>query len=149
MALQFFVWALAAFSVSRSFTQTVWLLGRGISPSQNLYLYTKQHKHRINAHNTDIHALNGIRTHVPSVRASEDSLYLTPRGHCDRRRLERLWNQFSRIKCDIVRHDFVGGPPTYNFIKITSMTFEINTVTQNGIAPVSYLGTRTTCAHWE
>jgi hypothetical protein len=28
--------------------------------------------HRINAHNTDIHALSGIRTHDPSVREGED-----------------------------------------------------------------------------
>jgi hypothetical protein len=40
---------------------------------QGLYLYTEQHKHRINAHNTDIHALSGIRIHDPSIRASEDS----------------------------------------------------------------------------
>jgi hypothetical protein len=33
---------------------------------------------------TDIHALSGIRTHDPSVRASEGSLCLRPRGHCDR-----------------------------------------------------------------
>jgi hypothetical protein len=30
---------------------------------------------RINAHNTDIHALSGIRTHYSSVRAIEDSSY--------------------------------------------------------------------------
>jgi hypothetical protein len=41
-------------------------------------------KHRINAHNTDIHALSEVRTHDPSVRASDDSSYLTPRGLCDR-----------------------------------------------------------------
>jgi hypothetical protein len=39
--------------------------------------------HRINAHNTDIHALSRIRTHDPSVRASEDTSCLRPRGHCD------------------------------------------------------------------
>jgi hypothetical protein len=33
---------------------------------------------------TDVHALSAIRTHEPSVRASEDILCLTPRGHCDR-----------------------------------------------------------------
>jgi hypothetical protein len=38
---------------------------------------------RINAHNTDIHALSGIRTHDPSVRASEDSSCLSPRCHRD------------------------------------------------------------------
>jgi hypothetical protein len=32
------------------FTQSVGLLGRGISPSQVRYLHTGQHKHRINAH---------------------------------------------------------------------------------------------------
>jgi hypothetical protein len=49
----------------------------GISQSQGHYLY----KHRIN---TNIHALSGIRTHDPSVRASEDSSCLRPHGHCDR-----------------------------------------------------------------
>jgi hypothetical protein len=43
-------WALTAFSVSWSYTQSVGLLGRGISPSQGLYLDTEQHNHRINAH---------------------------------------------------------------------------------------------------
>jgi hypothetical protein len=33
---------------------------------------------------TDIHALSGIRTHDPSLRAKEDSSCLRPRGHCDR-----------------------------------------------------------------
>jgi hypothetical protein len=34
-------WALAAFSVSLSYTKSVGLLGWGISPSQNLYLHTE------------------------------------------------------------------------------------------------------------
>jgi hypothetical protein len=38
-------WALAA-----SYTQSVGLLGRGISQSQGMYLHTEQHKRRINAH---------------------------------------------------------------------------------------------------
>jgi hypothetical protein len=54
-----------------------------ISPSQGRYLHTGQHKRRINAQ-TDIHALSGIRTHDPSVRANEDSSCLRPRGPCDR-----------------------------------------------------------------
>jgi hypothetical protein len=58
-------WTFAAFSVSWSYTQSVGLLGRGISPSQGLYLYTEQHKHKINTHNTGIHASSGIRTHDP------------------------------------------------------------------------------------
>jgi hypothetical protein len=33
---------------------------------------------------TDIHASSGIRTHDPSVRASEDISCLRRRGHCDR-----------------------------------------------------------------
>jgi hypothetical protein len=83
MALQSFVgpWPLSQFR--KLFTQTVGLLGRVISLSQGRYLYTGQHKHRINAH-TDIHTLNGIRTHDPSVRASEDSSCLRQHGHCDR-----------------------------------------------------------------
>jgi hypothetical protein len=76
-------WALAAFSVSWSYTQSVELLGRGISRSQGRYLHTGQHKHRIKAHNTDIHALSGIRTHDPSGRTS---------GHCDRQK-EKVVNQ--------------------------------------------------------
>jgi hypothetical protein len=58
------------------------LLGRVISLSQGRYLHTKQHKHIINVNN--IHALSGIRTHDPSVRAAEDSSCLRPRDHSDR-----------------------------------------------------------------
>jgi hypothetical protein len=65
------------------FTQTVGFLWLVISPSQGLYLNMGQHKHRINAH-IDIHALSGIRTQHPSVRASKDSSCISPRGHCDR-----------------------------------------------------------------
>jgi hypothetical protein len=43
-------WDWTAFSVSWSFTQSVRLLERGISPSQGRYLHTWQHKHRINTH---------------------------------------------------------------------------------------------------
>jgi hypothetical protein len=67
VALQTFCWALAASSVSLSSTQTVELLGRGISPSQAA-TYTQNNTHTIN---TDIHALIEIRTHDPSVRGSE------------------------------------------------------------------------------
>jgi hypothetical protein len=41
-------WTLAAFSVSSPYTQSVGLLGRGISPLQDRYLHIEQHKHRIN-----------------------------------------------------------------------------------------------------
>jgi hypothetical protein len=61
--------------------------------ARSLYLHTAQHKHSINAYNTDIYSLCGIRTHDPNVRASEDSSRYRPRGHCD-----RLWgNQRSKI----------------------------------------------------
>jgi hypothetical protein len=68
------------------FSQTVGLLGPVISPSQGRYLNIGQHQHRINAytHTPNIHALRGIPTHDPSVRASEDSSCLRPRGYCDR-----------------------------------------------------------------
>jgi hypothetical protein len=52
------LWTLAALFSFLIYTQAVGLLGRGISPSQGLYLYTEQHKHEINSHNIDIHALN-------------------------------------------------------------------------------------------
>jgi hypothetical protein len=61
------------------FSQTVGLLGWVISPSQGLYLNTGQHKLTPN-----IHALSGIRTHDPSVRANADSSCFRPRGYCDR-----------------------------------------------------------------
>jgi hypothetical protein len=38
---------------------------------------------------TVIHALSGIRTYDPSVRASEDSSCFRPRGQCERRKLYR------------------------------------------------------------
>jgi hypothetical protein len=40
-----------------------------------------QNKH---IHTPNIHALSGIRTQDPSVRASEDSSCLRPLGYCDR-----------------------------------------------------------------
>jgi hypothetical protein len=68
------------------YTESVGLLGRGISPSQGRYAHTEQHKHRINTINTDIQALSGFRIHDPSVRAGDDGscLRLRPSGQCDR-----------------------------------------------------------------
>jgi hypothetical protein len=63
-------WALAPFSVFWSYTLSVGLLRRGISPSQGLY------KHRINA------LRRGIRPHESRVRSREGGLCLRPRGHC-------------------------------------------------------------------
>jgi hypothetical protein len=36
-------------------------------------------------HTPNIYALSGFRTHDPSVRASEDSSCIRPRGYCDRK----------------------------------------------------------------
>jgi hypothetical protein len=69
-------WAVAAFSVSYSYTQTVGHLGRGISPSQGRYLHTGQHKHRINADrhprlewdsNPQSQCSNGTRQFMPRI----------------------------------------------------------------------------------
>jgi hypothetical protein len=78
MALQPFVgpWLLLQFH--NLFTQTVRLLGQVISRPKAA-IYTQDNT------NTDIHALNGIRTHDPSFQATEDSCCLRPPGHCDRR----------------------------------------------------------------
>jgi hypothetical protein len=70
-------------STVRIYTETVGLLGLVLRPSQGRYLHIGQHKLMINAY-TNIHTLSGIRTHNPSVQASEDSSCLTPLGHCDR-----------------------------------------------------------------
>jgi hypothetical protein len=59
-------------------SQTVGLLGRVIGPSQGRYLNIEKRIHTPN-----IHALSGVRTHDPSVRASQDSSCLRPRGYCD------------------------------------------------------------------
>jgi hypothetical protein len=71
MALQPYVvpWPLLHFC--NLFTQSVELLGRMFSPSQGRYLHTRQHKHRINVHTSDIHALSGIRTHDPEFERAK------------------------------------------------------------------------------
>jgi hypothetical protein len=88
MALQP-LWALAAFHSLDLFTigRTPWtsdqLVARPVpkhrtAQTQNKHIYTPI-----------IHAMSGIRTHDHSVRASEDSPCLRPRGHCDRLASER------------------------------------------------------------
>jgi hypothetical protein len=89
-----FCWASAAFSVSYSYTQSVGLLGRGISPSQGRYLHT----------DADIHALSGMRAHDTSVRASEDSSCLRPRGHCDRLHPENITPKLATNSSQYTRH---------------------------------------------
>jgi len=63
------------------FRHLLGLLGRGLSPTQDLYLHrTTQHRKT----RTHIHAPSGIRIREPSVRTVEDSTCLRPRGHWDR-----------------------------------------------------------------
>jgi hypothetical protein len=70
------------FSFVIFFTQTVGLLGRGISPSQGRYLDTEQHKHRINEHS---HPCLEWDSNPRSQCSSERRQFmLRPRGHCDR-----------------------------------------------------------------
>jgi hypothetical protein len=79
------------FSVSWSYRQPVGLLGRGISPSQGLYLHTKQHKHRINAHRYP--SIPGVGFD-PTIRAFElaKTIHAWDRvaGHCDRQYTYRM-----------------------------------------------------------
>jgi hypothetical protein len=67
--------------------QSVGLLGRVISSSQGLCLYTNRKTHTTQT--LKIHALSGIPTHGPGVRASEDSSCLRPLGYSDRLASER------------------------------------------------------------
>jgi hypothetical protein len=67
-------WALASSSVS----------SQGRLPTHRTVYTQNKRTHSINAH-TDIHASSGIRTHDPSVRPSEDSSCLRPRGYCGRK----------------------------------------------------------------
>jgi hypothetical protein len=85
MALQPFIgpWPLfLSFLILYTVGRTPWTGDQPVARS--LPTHTERHKHRINAHDRDIHTLSGIRTHDRSFRASEDSACLRPRGHCDR-----------------------------------------------------------------
>jgi hypothetical protein len=73
--------ALVAFFSFLIHTQSVGLLGRGMSPSQGRYLYRATQTQNIN--HTDVHVSSGIWTHDPSLRAGEDGSCLRPRSHCD------------------------------------------------------------------
>jgi hypothetical protein len=81
------IWPLAYLHETLGFTSVyyilrhlVGLLGRVISSSQGLYLYTNTEKRTY----TNIHALSGIRTPDPGFRASEDSACPRPLGYRDR-----------------------------------------------------------------
>jgi hypothetical protein len=85
MALQPFVgpWSLLQFrNLFYTVGMTPW---RSDQPVARPSTYKQDNTNTINAH-TDIHALSGIRTRHPSVRANEHSSCFRQRGHCD-----RLW----------------------------------------------------------
>jgi hypothetical protein len=64
--------------------QSVGLLGRVISSSQETSTYKGQHKHRINVHiHTNIYASSRIRTYDPGIQVSQDnSATMTGYLHC-------------------------------------------------------------------
>jgi hypothetical protein len=98
------------FSFVIFFTQSVELLGRVISPSQDHYL-----THRItqtqNRHTQIFIPLSGIRTHDPSVRASEDSSCLKARGHRDRR--SHIHAGTRNLHVNKNKHGHLGRPDLY------------------------------------
>jgi hypothetical protein len=60
-------------------------------------------------HTPNIHILSGIRTHNPSVRASEDSSCLTPRGYCDQPSLVLSnWNNEKFVRAWIIQYGGLG-----------------------------------------
>jgi hypothetical protein len=60
---------------------TPWTSDQPVAMPLSKHRTTQTQNKRIQTSN--IHALIGIRIHDPSVRASEDSLCLRPRGYCD------------------------------------------------------------------
>jgi hypothetical protein len=76
------------------------------SSSQGRYL----DKHRINA---DIHAMSGIQTHDPSVRAGEDSSCLRLRGHCNR--LNCYWWRANRRMKVSRQYSIASSGPRFRF----------------------------------
>jgi hypothetical protein len=96
-----FCWNLAAFWVSYSYTQSVGLLGRGISPSQGRYLHTEQPIQTQNKRTQTFMSWVGFAPTTP-VFVNEDSSCLRPRGH------------FDRLKCYLLVHTKVISTKTWN-----------------------------------
>jgi hypothetical protein len=72
----------------------------GGSDRRNAATCTQNNTNRINAHNTDIHALSGIRTYDLSVRMNESCSCLRPRPRCDRLRMPLgLWEPVRVYLC--------------------------------------------------
>jgi hypothetical protein len=84
MALQPFVgrWPLFNFLILYRVGRTPWTGDQPVARPLPTHRTTQTQK---KAQNTDIHVLSGIRTHDPSVRASEGSSCLRLRGHCYKR----------------------------------------------------------------
>jgi hypothetical protein len=81
MLLGFFRFRIYFVKLMNLFGQLVGLLGRGIGPTQGLYLHrTTQHRKT----RTPIQVSNGIRTHNPSVLTAEDGKCLRPLGPWER-----------------------------------------------------------------
>jgi hypothetical protein len=62
-------------------SSTPWTSDQPVARPLPKYWTTQTQNKRI--HTLNIHALSEIRTHDPSVRASEDRSCLRPRGYCD------------------------------------------------------------------
>jgi hypothetical protein len=110
---------------------SVGLLGRVISSSQGLYLYTNTEKH---TQTLSIHALSGIGTHDPGFRASEDSACLSPLGYRtytysvafspQANYTDRATAACRRSKCQLLRIEGVAWsaqriPPVVNSVFLT------------------------------
>jgi hypothetical protein len=76
------LWGLRPFIQFRNqFSHPVGHPGRVISRPQGRYLNTWQQKQNKGIRTPNIHVLSRIRTHDPSVRASEENLCLRPPGY--------------------------------------------------------------------
>jgi hypothetical protein len=78
--------------------RTPWMSDQLVARPLPIHRTTQTQNKRI--HTPNIHALSGIRTHDPSVRASEDSSCLTPRSYCDRQTLFHVWNIDKNMPCN-------------------------------------------------
>jgi hypothetical protein len=88
--------------------------------------------------------LSEIRTHNPSVRASEDSSCLRPRGHCDRlsaplictkcKYFHRRWNLKYHTVREVTgnqRLEILGGVKVYCLCKISVWVRRLQMLTCN------------------
>jgi hypothetical protein len=78
-------WALASsFSFMMIFTDSKTPLTSDQLVARPLPIHRTTQTQNKHIHTPNIHALSVIRTHDPSVRASEESTCLRPLGYCDR-----------------------------------------------------------------